>query len=226
MQIEIKQEFDNGRRKVRMEVKFEINRKDYWSFSKVVFLHVPVLRYTLLGFTLLITYLMLFPMIKNPKLAIGYFVIDFIFIFLLYHLLKLVIILIPSRRAGVLGKHIISISAEGLRETTSVNDSIHKWSGIIRIKSNKKYIYIYTDNAAAHIIPKRAFPTEAEAEQFLANLKLFWKLAKDAKWNETNLSLLKLKLILFWRDIFILLKLLNEIAGGGKAYLHRNLGDI
>jgi hypothetical protein len=77
----------------------------------------------------------------------------------------------PSDDGSILGKHTFEILDEGLREFSDLGDGITKWKGILAIKDNKDYIYSFTDNNVAHIIPKRSFSNEAECESFLNELK-------------------------------------------------------
>jgi hypothetical protein len=70
----------------------------------------------------------------------------------------------PDR--GQLGKHRLVMSEEGLVESTAVGESRSSWAGVNRIEQNLDYIFIYTSPAAAHVIPRRAFRTVREAEDF------------------------------------------------------------
>lgn len=157
-----------------MEIKFEITRKDYWNLAKDSFIHVPILRYILIGFSLVFSYLFIMPILHNPKLAIGYIVFDCIFILIFYNVMKWMTIIVPSKKAGVLGEHIITINSEGISDSTKVKRSTTKWDGVLRIVSNKKYIYIFIDNIAAHLIPRRAFYSNEDANRFFSSAKEFW----------------------------------------------------
>jgi hypothetical protein len=70
----------------------------------------------------------------------------------------------PGR--GLLGRHRIVATEEGLTESTPVGESRTSWAGVDRIEEDPRYIFIYTSVAAAHIIPKRAFSDPQEAEAF------------------------------------------------------------
>jgi len=58
---------------------------------------------------------------------------------------------------GVLGRHTLQITDEGLIERTDVNEAIHKWAGVHKIVSGPKYLYIYVTELNAHMVPKRYF---------------------------------------------------------------------
>ena len=67
---------------------------------------------------------------------------------------------------GILGEHIITITEEGLREKTAINDSFHDWLGVIDILENQNYIFIFTEEIRAYIIPKKAFADPETAKNF------------------------------------------------------------
>jgi YcxB-like protein len=71
----------------------------------------------------------------------------------------------PDR--GVLGRHRVVLSDDGVLESTAVNQSSHAWAGVDRVEESADHIFIYTSVAAAHVIPKRAFRDPEEAEAFL-----------------------------------------------------------
>jgi hypothetical protein len=68
---------------------------------------------------------------------------------------------------GQLGRHKLRLDETGLVESTAVGEARILWSGVDRIEHDPDYIYIYTAPSAAHLIPRRSFTSENEAEQFL-----------------------------------------------------------
>lgn len=70
----------------------------------------------------------------------------------------------PGR--GQLGRHKVVLQPDGVVEITSVNQTRTSWSGIDRVEQDGNYIYLYTAPIAAHVIPRRAFPSPADAEAF------------------------------------------------------------
>ncbi len=76
-------------------------------------------------------------------------------------------------RNGVLGEHTVALAPEALHERTAVNDSKASWSGIFRIDATRTHLFIFTQPNAAHVIPRRAFPTAEAAEQFLSTARAY-----------------------------------------------------
>jgi hypothetical protein len=72
---------------------------------------------------------------------------------------------------GLLGKHRLVVSEDGVSERTAVGESRASWAGVDRIEQNPEYIFIYTSAAAAHVIPKRAFRDVQEAEDFYRRVR-------------------------------------------------------
>ena len=76
---------------------------------------------------------------------------------------------IPKHR-GVVGRHIIEITEQGLIERTDCNETLHRWPSICRILSLGGYLYIYVSDTNSHQVPKRCF-TRQEIESFEADLR-------------------------------------------------------
>ena len=54
----------------------------------------------------------------------------------------------------------------GEAELTRLNEALHKWEGIFRIRSSSSYIYIYLNETHFFQVPKRAFQSFEEAHVF------------------------------------------------------------
>jgi hypothetical protein len=68
---------------------------------------------------------------------------------------------------GLLGWHEISIGADGVHEQTEHNESHQSWSAVERVVEDDKYIFIYIQPLAAHVIPKTAFDNPDAAGAFV-----------------------------------------------------------
>lgn len=161
-----------------MEIKCNITRKDYWNFTKYAFIHVPISR----AFLILVAIILFFIFASSINYyykqgvsqVITYIISMLIFLVVSYNMFKLFAMWLPTSKPGILGEHIISISPEGIRERTLINDGIIIWAGIKKISTNKKYIYIFIDNMMGHIIPKESFSTKEEADEFLNTALMLW----------------------------------------------------
>jgi YcxB-like protein len=85
-----------------------------------------------------------------------------------------------AKNRGVLGEHKLIITPEAITETTAVNSSTWSWSGVPNVSENGSYIFIYVQQNLAHIVPKRAFGSSAEAHQFYDVARSAWETARRA----------------------------------------------
>lgn len=162
-----------------MEVKYNLTRKDFWNFTKYAYTHVPTLRIPLIlgvfiAFAIIASSLEFFYS-KGIGHLTTYIAIAVTILILYYYMIKLLVMWLPSAKPGILGEHILSISPEGIRERTFVNDSFIKWNEIKEITSNKKYIFIFIDLTMCYQIPKVSFSTEDEANIFLNTALMYWQ---------------------------------------------------
>jgi hypothetical protein len=68
---------------------------------------------------------------------------------------------------GVLGRHQVRISPEGIRESGELSEASTAWRAIERVVRDGEYAFIYTNALAAIIVPRRAFGSLEEFEQFV-----------------------------------------------------------
>lgn len=78
-----------------------------------------------------------------------------------------------GQNKGALGKHIISIDADGVAEISQVGESRTAWGGIEKVEENEDYVFLYTGSLQAHVIPKLAFLSEGEAAEFLQLARVY-----------------------------------------------------
>jgi hypothetical protein len=74
---------------------------------------------------------------------------------------------------GAFGQHDIEIGPDGVYERTAVNESRQSWSSIERVTENDRYIVIYIQPMAAHVIPMAAFASPTEAASFFSQAQSF-----------------------------------------------------
>ena len=72
--------------------------------------------------------------------------------------------------AGVLGDHEFTLSADGLFEKTTANESLSKWHSIKGIFQRSEYYFVEMSQGAFHIIPLRSFASEADQQAFYVDV--------------------------------------------------------
>ena len=82
-----------------------------------------------------------------------------------------------TEKSGTLGTHTYSLSEQGLHETTNHNDALHKWTGIQSVEKSNSYIMIRINSYLFHIIPRRAFSSDKEYEEYWTKAHGYWKQA-------------------------------------------------
>lgn len=76
----------------------------------------------------------------------------------------------PSENGSILGKKMFIVTDEGLIEESASNKNLQKWKGIKSIEANDNSVFIFVDNIAAYIIPKRFFRDEVEQNNFIKTI--------------------------------------------------------
>ena len=87
------------------------------------------------------------------------------------------VLLSSSVKSGVLGLHTYNIEPEGLREITAVNEGLQKWTGIQEVARSKRFLYIRINGYLFHLIPRHAFSSDHEFNEFGAAAYNNWKAA-------------------------------------------------
>lgn len=166
-----------------MEVEYEITREDLYAFQwRAVFESARgrrVRRMAYVGWPLAIGLFAILPAIGADGFTLSRVSFTFILVSLLIVLLfqwclerwlvgRAIRQLLRDERPdrGQLGRHRLVLGEDGLTETTAVGESRTRWAGVDRVEQSPNYIYIYTSPAAAHVIPKRAFPDLHQADEF------------------------------------------------------------
>lgn len=71
---------------------------------------------------------------------------------------------------GIMGRHEMTLTEEGLEETTEVGSQNNLWGSIDRIVTHDDTTYIYVGSLLAHILPKNAV-REGNYNLFITELK-------------------------------------------------------
>lgn len=78
----------------------------------------------------------------------------------------LLAIVAANKRSGVLGHHHYEILDEGLRESTTANDSLLRWQGIHALKQLESYLLVFQTPHLVHVLPRRCFEHPADFVMF------------------------------------------------------------
>ncbi len=157
-----------------MNVKYDINHKDYVNAMKYTLLNFPKSRKEIIKFIICLLVLNLIGLLWVKSL----FQLPTVMFLVLYFIGSIVSIVhgIYSSlkkgekayrdRGGFFCEHTIEINENGVRETTSIDERFVKWEVVSSIEQNTDYIFIFISKATFHVIPKRAFNSDIEANEF------------------------------------------------------------
>jgi hypothetical protein len=76
-----------------------------------------------------------------------------------------------SDRGVILGEQTYIIEDEGIRKDTEFTEMLTRWETVRTIEEDENCLYIYVDNAAAYILPKRYFDSPIEKRDFLREVE-------------------------------------------------------
>ena len=82
-----------------------------------------------------------------------------------------VLYLYSRKNRSVLTRHVIELRDEGLYEATQFNQSMFFWPGIVKAVRLVGYVAVYVTPHIAHIIPKRAFSSPSDVEEFIQTIR-------------------------------------------------------
>ena len=96
-------------------------------------------------------------------------------------LIGIVMMLIVTKPGGgVLGRHDFELTPEGLHESTSVNVQLSRWSGIHSVQRVGTSLLVRVTPHLAHVLPRRAFASEADFNEFVAKAASYFKAARSS----------------------------------------------
>lgn len=89
----------------------------------------------------------------------------------IFQLLFSVAFLYSQKNKSLLTKHIVELQNEAFYEETSFGRSYHYWTGIVKIVDRPKFVAVYINAQAAHIIPNRAFSSPEQRTKFVMTVR-------------------------------------------------------
>jgi len=154
-----------------MKINTELTHKDFLLLNIILF---PRVKSNWISLIILIFFIAIFLAItKKPNDFVGYFAVTVGAIFggvigvATGFLINLSVMLFNvGKKSGVLGSHQFELLPEGLRESTSVNESLQRWESIVEIKVYGKFLLLRINSYLFHVIPQRAFKNQTEFERF------------------------------------------------------------
>lgn len=77
----------------------------------------------------------------------------------------------PAVDGYILSPRQVTLSDEGVRETSRLHESLFRWSGVRGARLTDQHVFLMVDNHAAIIVPRHAFSTDDERERFVAEIQ-------------------------------------------------------
>jgi hypothetical protein len=93
-------------------------------------------------------------------MSVYYLLLRWLFKFMAVRMTK------EGRNAGILCKHRVVVDGEAFFDGTDVGDQRVLWRGVERVEQTDAHIFVYIGSATAFVVPKWAFATEREAQEF------------------------------------------------------------
>lgn len=73
-----------------------------------------------------------------------------------------------GRAQGSWGHQTVTLSANSLTVRSLAGEKRHGWKSISRLEQNDHWLFLYTGPAQAYVVPRSAFVTAGEWQQFIA----------------------------------------------------------
>lgn len=79
--------------------------------------------------------------------------------------------MIPAADGYILGPRQVTLSDDGVRETSQLHESLFRWNGVRGARFTDQHVFLMMDKNAAILVPRRAFATDHEREGFVAEIQ-------------------------------------------------------
>jgi hypothetical protein len=77
----------------------------------------------------------------------------------------------PAADGIILGPHSITLDEDGVRDCGRLRESLVRWEAVRGAQLTSAHVFIVVDNHAAFIVPRNAFSSDAEREQFVGEIQ-------------------------------------------------------
>lgn len=72
-----------------------------------------------------------------------------------------------GKNSGLLGRHRMTLTVEGIIDATATGETKVRWSGIQEFKEDTEYLYLYNSSVSAYILPKRDLLDRNKVKKFV-----------------------------------------------------------
>jgi len=79
----------------------------------------------------------------------------------------------PAKESYALGPRTVSFNDAGIRETSQKHELFFRWRSVCSSEFAGEYIFVMADQKFGIIVPIRAFSSDAERDQFLADIQSY-----------------------------------------------------
>ena len=76
--------------------------------------------------------------------------------------------LYSSKNRTILTSHVIEVRDDAFYEETRFSKSMHYWTGVTKVVRRPGFAAVYVTGISAHVIPRRAFSSDAQLNEFVA----------------------------------------------------------
>lgn len=154
-----------------MKITAEITRKDL-ALLNIYLLPRLKANWIFLGVMILIIAIFL-AITKSPSDISGYCALAIGSVFgglggvIIGFIINIIMMLLTvGKKSGVLGIHHYELLPEGIKESTTANESLQRWGAIVTVRIHGNYLLFRVNNYLFHVIPKRAFESEENFMSF------------------------------------------------------------
>ncbi|HJR68698.1 MAG TPA: YcxB family protein [Gammaproteobacteria bacterium] len=92
-----------------------------------------------------------------------------------------VIVLYSGKNKALLTDHVVEVQPDSLYEETRFNRSCHYWPGVVKVVRRPGFVAVYVAAHLAHIIPRRAFSSREQVDEFVALVRQRVQASKSSR---------------------------------------------
>ena len=107
--------------------------------------------------------------LSGKAILAGEYIVLYLLVLTVFHLIFSFLMAFVPKQLGLVGKHSLEITRDGLIERTEFNETRHKWLAICRVRSIGGHLFIYVSDSVYHQVPKRELSPE-ELAAFLTGI--------------------------------------------------------